>query len=178
MGGELLLVEYSHFYLLSNKIYSSYITEFAVKLLRKSLLSTRSKKDVENSEVQQKRQRNRKAHYKRPSYFGDVLPGVDMGTNAVGVVVFDVPGELGKLGRCPQSNEGAVDADADVSEAPVLRLSGTEGCFLCPPPLRRLCGNNEALGLKLSSGRLVQSSIDADDIEDGEGGDNAGNAEG
>jgi len=97
-----------------------------------------------------------------------------MGTNAVGVVVFDVPGELGKLGRGPQSNDGAVDA----SEAPVLRLSGTEGCFLCPPPLRRLCGNSEALGLKLSSGRLVQSSIDADDIEDGECGDNAGNAEG
>jgi len=99
-----------------------------------------------------------------------------MGTNAVGIVVFDVPGELGKLGRGPQSN-GAVDVDADVSEAPALRLRGTEGCFLCPPPLRRLCGNSEALGLKLSSGRLVQS-IDPDDNEDGEGGSNAGNAEG
>ena len=96
-----------------------------------------------------------------------------MDTNAVGIVVF-VPGELGKLGNGPQSKEGAVDA----SEEPVLRLSGTDGCFLCPPPLRRPCGNGEALGLKLSSGRLVQSSVDADDDEVGDGGDNAGNAEG
>jgi len=101
---------------------------------------------------------------------------MDMGTNAIGIVVFAVPGE-GKLGNGPQSNEGAVGVDVNVSEGTILRLSGTDGCFLCPPPPRRLCGNGEALGLKLSSGRLVQSSIDADD-EVGSGGNNAGNAEG
>ena len=107
-----------------------------------------------------------------------VLIAVDKGTNAVGnpIVVFAIPGELGKLGNGPQSNEGAADADA--SEEPVLRLSGTDGCFLCPPPPRRLGGDGKALGLKLSSGRLVQSSIDADDDEVGDGGNNAGNAEG
>jgi len=101
-----------------------------------------------------------------------------MGTNAVGIVVFAVPGEPGKVGNGPQSNEGAIDVAVDVSEGPVLRLSGTDGCFLCEPPPRRLCGNGEALGLKLSSGRLVQSSIAADDDEVGDGGNNAGNAEG
>jgi len=104
-----------------------------------------------------------------------------MGTNAVGIVAVAIPGVLGKVGNGPQSNEGAVDADADAdaSEAPILRLSGTDGCFLCPlPPPRRLGGDGKALGLKLSSGRLVQSSIDADDDEVGDGGNNAGNAEG
>jgi hypothetical protein len=96
----------------------------------------------------------------------------DIGTNAVGIVVFAVPGELGKLGNGPQSNEGVV---VDASEDPVLRFSGTDGCFLCPP-LRRLCGNGEALGLKLSSGRLVQSSIDA--VNEEVGGNNAGNTGG
>jgi len=110
--------------------------------------------------------------------FRGVLIAVDKGTNAVGTVVFAIPGELGKLGNGPQSNEGAVDA-ADASEGPALRLSGTDGCFLCPPPPpRRLGGDGKALGLKLSSGRLVQSSIDADDDEVGDGGNNAGNAEG
>jgi len=110
--------------------------------------------------------------------FRGVLTAVEKGTNAVGIVVFAIPGELGKVGNGPQSNEGAVDADADASEGP-LRLSGTDACFLCPPPpLRRLGGNGEALGLKLSSGRLVQSSIDADDDVVGDGGNNAGNAEG
>jgi len=99
-----------------------------------------------------------------------------MGTNAIGIVVFAVPGE-GKVGNGPQSNEAATGVDVDNSEGPVLRLSGTDGCFLCPPPPRRLCGNGEALGLNLSSGKLVQSSIDADD-EVGDGGSNAGNAEG
>lgn len=113
-----------------------------------------------------------------PSYlFGGVLIAVDKGTNAIGTVVFAIPGELGKVGNGPQSNEGAVDAD--VSEGPILRLSGTDGCFLCPPlPPRRLGGDGKALGLKLSSGRLVQSSIDANDDEVGDGGNNAGNAEG
>lgn len=107
-----------------------------------------------------------------------VLITVDKGTNAVGTVVFAIPGDLGKLGNGPQSNESAVDA-ADASEEPVLRLSGTDGCFLCPPPPpRRLDGDGKALGLKLSSGRLVQSSIDADDDEVDDGGNNAGNAEG
>jgi len=55
----------------------------------------------------------------------------DIGTNAVGIFVFVVPGELGKLGNGPQSNEGVV-VDVDASEGPVLRLSGTDGCFLCP----------------------------------------------
>lgn len=106
--------------------------------------------------------------------FRGVLIAVDKGTNDVGTVVFAIPGELGKVGNGPQSNEGAVGADA--SEAPILRLSGTDGCFLCPPPpLRRPGGNGKALGLKLSSGRLVQSSIDD---EAGDGGNNAGNAEG
>jgi hypothetical protein len=86
------------------------------------------------------------------------------------------------VGNGPQSNESAVDVDADVdaSEEPILRLSGTDGCFLCPPPPpRRLGGDGKALGLKLSSGRLVQSSIDADDDDEvGDGGNNAGNAEG
>jgi len=88
------------------------------------------------------------------------------------------------VGNGPQSNEGAVavDADGDPSEEPKLRLSGTDGCLLCPPPPppRRLGGNGKALGLKSSSGRLVQSSIDADDDEvgDGDGGNNDGNAEG
>ena len=100
----------------------------------------------------------------------------DIGTNAVGIV-FAVPGELGKLGNGPQSNEGVVIVDANASEEPVLRLSGTDGCFLCPP-LRRLCGNGEALGLKLSSGRLVQSSIDAVNDEVGDGGNNDGNTGG
>ena len=99
---------------------------------------------------------------------------VDKGTNAVGTVVFAIPGELGKVGNGPQSNEGAVNVY--VSEGPKLRLSGTDGCFLCPPPPpRRLGGDGKALGLKLSSGRLVQSSID-DEV--GDGGNNAGNAEG
>jgi hypothetical protein len=101
-----------------------------------------------------------------------------MGTNAIGIVVFAIPGVLGKVGNGPQSNEGAVDADVDASEGPRLRLSGTDGCFLCPLPPRRLGGDGIALGLKLSSGRLVQSSIDADDDEVGDGGNNAGNAEG
>jgi len=102
---------------------------------------------------------------------------VDNGTNAVGTVVFAIPGELGKLGNGPQSNEGTVAGVA--SEGPALRLSGTDGCFLCPPPPpRRLGGDGKALGLKLSSGRLVQSSIDADDDEVGDGGNNAGNGEG
>ena len=114
--------------------------------------------------------------------FSGALIAVDKGTNAVGTVVFAIPVELGKVGNGPQSNEGAVDvdvdADADASE-PILRLSGTDECFLCPPPPpRRLGGNGEALGLKLSSGRLVQSSIDAEDEEVGDGGNNAGNAEG
>jgi len=104
-----------------------------------------------------------------------VAVAVDMGTNAIGAVVF-VVGE-GKLGNGPQSNEDAIGVNIDVSEGPVLRLSGTDGCFLCPPP-RRLCGKGEVLGLKLSSGRLVQSSIDADNDEVGDGGNNAGNAEG
>ena len=103
---------------------------------------------------------------------------LDMGTNAVGIVVFVVPGEPGNEGNGPQSNEGAIDVDADASGWSVLRLSGTDGCFLCPPPPRRLCGDGEALGLKLSSGRLVQSNIDTDEEEDGDGGNNTGNAEG
>ena len=112
-------------------------------------------------------------------YLGGVLIAVDMGTNAVGIAVFAIPGVLGKLGNGPQSNEGVVDADVDASEEPILRLSGTDGCFLCPlPPPRRLGGDGKALGLKLSSGRLVQSSIDDDDDEVGDGGNNAGNAEG
>ena len=109
--------------------------------------------------------------------FRGVLIAVDKGTNAVGTVVFAIPGELGKVGNGPQSNEGAVGAD--VSEGPKLRLSGTDGCFLCPlPPPRRLGGDGKGLGLKLSSGRLVQSSIDADDDKLGDGGNSAGNAEG
>jgi len=109
-------------------------------------------------------------------YLEGVLIAVDKGTNAVGTVVFAIPGELGKLGNGPQSNEGAV---AEASEGPALRLSGTDGCFLCPPPPpRRLGGDGTALGLKLSSGRLVQSSIDADDDEVGDSGNNVGNAEG
>ena len=99
-----------------------------------------------------------------------------MGTNAGGMAVFTVPDELGKVGNGPQSNEGAIGVDADASDVPPLRLSGTEGCFLCPLP-RRLCGNGKVLGLKLSSGRLVQSSIDADADEVGNGGNNAGNTE-
>ena len=110
-------------------------------------------------------------------YLEGVLIAVDKGTNAVGTVVFAIPGELGKVGNGPQSKEGAVAADA--SEGPALRFSGTEGCFLCPPPPpRRLGGDGKALGLKLSSGRLVQSSIDVDEDEVGDGGNNAGNAEG
>ena len=62
-------------------------------------------------------------------YLGAVLVAVDKGTNAIGAVVFPVPGE-GKVGNGPQSNEGAVGVDVDVSEEPVLRLSGTDGCFL------------------------------------------------
>ena len=105
----------------------------------------------------------------------------DKGTNAVGIVVFVIPGELGKVGNGPQSNEGAVDVNVDVSEGPILRLRGTDGCFRCPPPPpppRRLGGDGKALGLNLSSGRVVQSSIDADDGEVGDGGNNAGKAEG
>jgi len=80
----------------------------------------------------------------RNHLFRGVLIAVDKGTNAVGTVVFAIPGELGKLGNGPQSNEGAVAADA--SEGPALRLSGTDGCFLCPPPPRRLGGDGTALG--------------------------------
>ena len=111
-------------------------------------------------------------------YLGGVLIAVENGTNAIGTVVFAIPGELGKLGNGPQSNEGAVNA-ADASEGPTLRLSGTDGCFLCPlPPPRRLGGDGKALGLKLSSGRLVQLSIEADDDKVGDGGNNAGKEEG
>ena len=65
-----------------------------------------------------------------------------------------------------------------IPEEPVLRLSGTDVCFLCLlPPSRQLGGVGKGLGLKLSSGRLVQSRIDADD-EEADGRNNAGNAGG